>query len=374
VRTLLFGRKTLIFLLLYALVSLSAFAFIPNTRAQAPRFAGKIGDTARFYQFHASPSITSATRKRSSLVDTIPYWSSLFAYKGLKYPFQMVGTDPSAGSATTSVRTEIIPLNFVFSNGTNFNGNTRVDDTLNSPLFAQASYTSGTTQYADAIQRAEWWKYVSGEDYHVWLDHPDIYQTVTVNVPASAGSVGLNPRTRQPEGMINLSWFDPQIQGLITRLGLSPQTLPIFLTSNTFLYIGDPSTCCFVGYHNALPTTNAQGKTVIQTYAWSTYNDPGMFSVPVQDIMALSHEISEWYSDPFTDNVVPTWRVPGAPQYGCNIGLEVGDPLVGVTFTVKGYHLQDEAFFSWFAKQVPSVGINGQYTYLGTFSGPTSTC
>src|SRR5258708_11532714 len=151
VRTLLFGRKTLTFLFLCALVSLSAFAFIPNTRAQAPRFAGKIGDTARFYQFQASPVITSATRKRSSLVDTIPYWSSLFAYKGLKYPFQMVGTDPSAGSATTSVRTRIIPLTFSFFKCTNFNGNTRVDDTLNSPLFAQASYPSGTTHYGHPI-------------------------------------------------------------------------------------------------------------------------------------------------------------------------------------------------------------------------------
>lgn len=373
-RTLLFGRKTLTFLLLCTLISLSAFTFIPHTRAQAPRFTGKIGDTARSYQFQANPAITSVTHKRSDLIDTIPFWSSLFAYKGLTYPFQMVGTDPSIGSATTSVQTEIIPLNFVFSNGANFDGSTRVDDTLNSPLFAQASYTTGTTQYGDAMQRAEWWKYVSDEDYHVWLDHPDVSQTATVKVPASAGTVGPNPHTGQPEGLIDVAWFDSQIQGLITSLGLSPQTLPIFLTSNTFLYLGDPSTCCIIGYHNALPTINAQGKTVIQTYAWGTYNDPGMFSVPVQDIMALSHEISEWYSDPFVDNVVPTWSVPGAPQYGCSNGLEVGDPLVGVTFTVNGYHLQDEAFFSWFAKQVPSVGINGQFTYLGTFSGPTPTC
>jgi hypothetical protein len=374
VRRLLFGRKTLTFLLLCALISLSAFGFIPNTRAQAPRFTAKIGDTARFYQFQTSPAITSATRTRSSFIDTIPYWSSLFAYKGLTYPFQMVGTDPGADPATTSVQTEIIPLNLVFSNGTNFDGNTRVNDTLNSPLFAQASYTSGTTQYADAIQRAEWWKYVSDKDYHVWLDYPNVYQTVTVKVPASAGSVGLNPRTHQPEGLINISWFDSQIQGLITSLRLSPRTLPIFLTSNTFLDLGDPSTCCILGYHNALPTTNAQGKTVIQTYAMGTYNDPGMFNVPAQDIMALSHEISEWYNDPFVDDVSPTWNVPGAPQFGCSRGLEVGDPLVGVTFTVNGYHPQDEAFFSWFAKQVPSTGINGQFTYLGTFSGPSPTC
>src|SRR5258708_9648754 len=113
VRTLLFGRKTLTFLFLCALVSLSAFAFIPNTRAQAPRFAGKIGDTARFYQFQASPVITSATRKRTSLVDTIPYWSSLFAYKGINYTFQLLETDPCAGSTTIAVTTGIYNLNLL---------------------------------------------------------------------------------------------------------------------------------------------------------------------------------------------------------------------------------------------------------------------
>lgn len=58
----------------------------------------------------------------------------------------------------------------------------------------------------------------------------------------------------------------------------------------------------------------------------------------------------------------------------CSTALEVGDPLVSVAFTVNGYHLQDQAFKSWFAHDVPSEGINGQYTYLNTFTQPSTLC
>ncbi len=96
--------------------------------------------------------------------------------------------------------------------------------------------------------------------------------------------------------------------------------------------------------------------------------------MPIEDVNALSHEIAEWYNDPFVDNLTPPWISPIAPQYGCNNFLEVGDPLVGVVFVKHGYHLQDEAFFSWFAKQPVSWGIKHRYTYLGTFSMPSPTC
>ena len=368
------SRKLFALPVLCAFIALSAFAFSPSVFAQSAHSSVKIGDTPLFYQFKGSSALTVATHNRSKIIESIPYWSSLFAYGGGEFPYQMVGTDPSVGSASTTVRTELIPLNLVFSDGSIFKGTTRTKAMLNSPLFTSASYTSGNTQYGDAIQRAEWWKYTSKENYHVWLGQPKVYSSITLNIPASAGMVGPNPRTGQPEGLIDINWFDPQIQALITSLGLSPKTFPIFLTSNTFLYSGVPANCCIIGYHNAIPGTNAQGKTVIQTYAWGTYNDPGMFSVPIEDINALSHEIAEWYSDPFVDNVTPNWISPIAPQYGCNNFLEVGDPLVGVVFNVHGYHPQDEAFFSWFAKQVPSVGIHGQYTYLGTFTGPAPLC
>jgi hypothetical protein len=92
-----------------------------------------------------------------------------------------------------------------------------------------------------------------------------------------------------------------------------------------------------------------------------------------RDADILSHEVAEWLADPF-GSIVPAWTSPLAPEYGCSNVLEVGDPLVGVNFEKDGYHLQDEAFLSWFAHDEPSIGINGQYTYLGTFDSPSTLC
>ena len=50
----------------------------------------------------------------------------------------------------------------------------------------------------------------------------------------------------------------------------------------------------------------------------------------LQDIHALSHEISEWADDPFVNNGVEPWLTPTAPQYGCTNALETGDPVVGL--------------------------------------------
>jgi hypothetical protein len=48
--------------------------------------------------------------------------------------------------------------------------------------------------------------------------------------------------------------------------------------------------------------------------------------------------------------------------------------LTGLTFTAGAYHLQDEAFLSWFARQSPSTAIGGQYSYLGTLTAPAASC
>ena len=113
----------------------------------------------------------------------------------------------------------------------------------------------------------------------------------------------------------------------------------------------------------------------------------------LQDIHALSHEISEWADDPFVNNLVQPWLTPTAPQYGCTNILETGDPVVAIGFA-KGtntfeqgpnpngsqsiadgyYHPEDEAFLPWFMRtspntvseptQDPSANI-GRYTLMG---------
>ncbi len=314
----------------------------------------------------------SALAASAGKVSTIPTWSSSFSVNGTSYPYTMVGTNPTAGSATTKVPTEIIPLKLTFSTGVTLDGTQKVASTKSSPLFQKAQFISGKTQYGDAMQRAEFWNSVSttSPKYHVLLGQPKVLKAATITVPAQSGQVITGKNTGAQIGEIDINWFDAQLQNLITSRHISAKTLPIFLSYNTFLYDTTPSNCCILGYHNAVQTA-----TAIQTYIYSAYSDPGIFgTTPIEDVHALSHEVAEWLNDPFTNNAAPNWSVPSEPQYGCNGDLEVGDPLVGIALTVNGYHPQDMTFFSWFARQAPSIGIHGQYTYLGTFTTFSPSC
>jgi hypothetical protein len=119
-------------------------------------------------------------------------------------------------------------------------------------------------------------------------------------------------------------------------------------------------------YGRAAPTATTKTIPYFKEYPTITQNT---------DI--LSHEVSEWLHDPFLNNVVPNWQSPlplSSFFYGCSNLLETGDAASDVGFQVNGYQLQDEAFFSWFAKQPPSIGINGQYSYLGTLTQPSPVC
>ncbi|HET9921025.1 MAG TPA: hypothetical protein VFQ30_14335 [Ktedonobacteraceae bacterium] len=339
-----------------------------SSQSAATHAAG-VSLTPRFMQMK---SHLSANRFAGTPLKT---WSSSFTYSGKNYPYTMVGTNPSNGSATTTIPTIIVPLKVVFSGGSSLNGSQKLTLVKNSPLYQNASYSSGTTQYADAMQRAEFWKTVSSKaaNYHVLLGAATVTATVTIKVPAADGFTEHAGSNNTLIGLADVNWFDGQIQAQLSKFNIAPNNFPIFLSNNVYLYQGSSSNCCILGYHSAVSTS--QGN---QTYAWGSYISPGLFSAGVQDIDGLSHEVAEWMNDPYVNNTVPNWSVPSEPQYGCSSVLEVGDPLVGTAFKVKigttTYHPQDIAFFSWFARQSPSIGINGRYTYLGTFTTYSPSC
>lgn len=307
---------------------------------------------------------------------SLKHWSSSFTSEGKTWKYSMVGTNPSLGSATTSVPVTIVPLLLKFSNGKSFDGTPQVSFTTSSPLFKNAQFKSGTTQYGDAIQRAEFWNTVSTKspNYHVLVGSPTIAKTVTLSIPSTYGTTVVDSSSGKTIGIVNIDWFDPQLQSMLTSLNFTANMLPIFLSHNIYLSQGTPTlgNCCIGGYHNAVNDTAG-----LQTYIWSTEADAGVQGGFAEDVSALSHEMLEWFNDPFTNNIVPNWISPIAPQYGCNNVLEVGDPLVGVVFTVSGFssdHLQDMALFSWFARKSTSISINKLYTYLGTFKGLSQKC
>jgi hypothetical protein len=381
---------------------------------------------------------------------TVPHWfgTAVNPNDGVTYGFNMVGADPNncSGSAcSTTIETDITPINVVYGPYT-FNATGDVlNATLASPVFANNNY--GTTRYAttgaanlprgpggalsqndagnalqleDATMRAQFNK-TGSSPYHLIL-HPNAQSPVTITVPQNQAALTLSGR-----GVlflqVNINWWSAQIKQLETTA--DPTHLPLYLSNNILLYQGKPGNCCVIGYHGTKATghgngsANSNGNAPVQTFAWASYVQPGIYSRPdggtdwaLQDIHALSHEISEWADDPFVDNWVQPWLTPTAPQYGCTNILETGDPVVSIGFAMGTntylqtpnpwttptnqtpsvsydgfYHPEDEVFLPWFMRTSPNTTsepnqttAGGRYTLMGDlnqFSGfhqPATGC
>lgn len=369
------------------------------------------GDAIGTPMFTTGPGVSNF----SATANTIPYFRSSFTdpTNGVTYPYTMVGTDPAQGEVTTTIPTVIIPLRFTFAasvdpNFHTLDGTDRVADTVASPVFqdadigAAANATASTppsgvapvnarpvnepgdvTQVGDAIYRAQWGQ--TGTGYHVRLGQPTVLPTVSFNVPQNQGLIVIGSRSHAHIGLMDIQWFSTRLNNTLQSLHISSTVLPIFLVNNTFLYISSVGNCCVLGYHGATSSLNGNGKQQVNTYMFASYSDPGIFGKNagdaisyISDIHGLSHEVQEWYDDPFVNNAIQPWLTPTAPQYGCTGDLETGDPVVGYGFTVnlngKDYHPEDEVHYSWFAREAPSRAASGYFTYLNNFAGVAQGC
>jgi hypothetical protein len=393
---------------LAVVVALTGASTTSSSAAVAGSQGGDHIGTPRFTEQSLSGTV-------SSRADTIPTFTSSFTdpTNGQTYHYTMVGTNPAQGNATTTVPTMIVPMRFVFASSADPNrnvldGTDRVAATKASPVFRPADIgaaadatasappqqpgvapnprvvnePSDFTQLADAIYRAQWHK--TGTGYHVLLGTPTVSATQTISVPKKQGQIVVAGGA--DVGLMSYSWFTSHLDSLIRSMHISPRVLPIFLVNNTFLYEHSLSNCCVLGYHGATKSINGHGRQQVNTFMFASYSTQGIFdSNPgdtesyIADIHALSHEVQEWYDDPFTNNVVDPWLTPTAPQYGCSNLLETGDPVVGYGFKITmsngiTYHPEDEVHFSWFARQTPSIAEQGYYTYLNNFAQPAQGC
>ncbi len=367
---------------------------------------------------------------------TVAHWSgsTLDPHNGVTYGYNMVGADPNncTGSAcSATIQADITPI-VVNVAGRTFSGNNVLDATLASPQFANNDY--GTTpaataatatapaagtlvrgpggalsqgdagnqlQLQDATMRAQFNK-TGSSGFHLIL-HPNVLPAVTIDVPSNQGTL-LQSGRGVIFADINITWWSAQIQNL--ESSADPTHLPIYLTDNVLLHIGpNILNCCVIGFHGTRASgrgngsNNSNGNAKVQTFAWASWVQPGVYSRPnggtdwaLQDIHALTHEISEWADDPFVNNLVEPWLTPTAPQYGCTGILETGDPVVAIGFAMgtngfeQGpnpngsqsadgyYHPEDEAYLPWFMRtapnnvseptQSPSANI-GRYTLMG---------
>ena len=379
--------------------------------------------------------------------DTVThFWdSSLNPTNGVTYGYNMVGADPNSctGSAcTTTIPVDITPINLVVGGMTFSAGTTKsgvLQATLDSPIFTGNDYASTpaataagsfpkdpqlvkgrggkllpamkgqSLQLEDATMRAQFNRQGASDPYHVYLA-PNVQSSITITVPGNEGTL-LETKVGVIFPDVSYDWWVSQINHLITTA--QPTHLPLYLTNNLMLYTGHSiSNCCVIGFHGATSSAHGNGNQNVQTYAWASWVQPGIFNSAgsywaLQDIHALSHEISEWSDDPFVNNAVEPWLTPTAPQYGCSGYLETGDPVVGIGFAMgtntyeQGlnpngspseadgyYHPEDEVFLPWFMRlnpspaaptQTPTSSV-GRYTLMGTlnpfpgFQQPATGC
>jgi hypothetical protein len=303
----------------------------------------------------------------------LPTWNGSFTYGGSNYTYNMVGTAPSSNTATT-VPTYIIPIKIVVTSRRKqytydpshvlSNGKTVTNNTVTSPIFntsttyVQGGVNVGTTQYIDAYQRANFWGTVqSASNYHLLLGGPTVLAEQTLSPSSRYGTVG-SP-FGFTAGLVDINWFDAQLPAIMSRLGISPNSFPIFLTYDVYLTQGGQ--CCIGGYHSSEGNLSN-----LQSYAHATYVDhPGDFA---QDVSALSHEVGEWADDPLTVN----YNGNNTP---CGI-LENGDPLEGNAnyggyhYVLNGftYNLQDLVTLPYFGAPA-NTSVNDWFTFQGESLG-----
>ena len=366
-----------------------ALAAVPGTGAAA---AGRMSypvlqNVGPRYTTAGGAAVLPTTR-------TVPHWNGSFVdgADGQTYGYNMVGTPP-AGSGSTTVGVDLIPLNVSFTadGGWALDASTETSWVEASPIFTPTPMPSGeTAQYLDAVMRSEFNQIGSG--YHVQLS-PNILPAASITVPPNQGQLYYAQDEITVLGLVNQAWFAAQVQSLLASSQLDPTRLHVVITTNVFLYQKSAVNCCTLGFHGgAHPTgmgtgsAHGNGDQPVQTFAWASWvPSPDIFGAGSTDVVALSHEISEWGHDPFDTNDVNPWLVKGS-GYGCTKLLETGDPLVGVDFPAGStnpepttgpapgpWDLQDEAFLWWFARNATQAS-NGAYSYIGTFGSPAPTC
>lgn len=261
---------------------------------------------------------------------------------------------------------------------------------LAGPVFGMSSYSSSSvpTQFADAVQRAEFGAKAQA-NWHTLLS-PSLKPGLTmaliegtyffalnnngsccafVLVDAGVFQNELFPPTAPPDNSTVIG--AAEVAGEVTTKDMST-----FFFPNTYLYFnGNPNDCCALGFHSLdiEPGDSSNGgRTRFFVLNYSSWISPGLFKGGVQDVTAHSHEIAETFNDPFVGfdgihNITPFWLNPAGQ---CNDVMEVGDviedlphPTFPVTIGGFKYHPQTEALLPWFEFQTPSSAIDHAYSY-----------
>lgn len=340
--------------------------------------------TPTFITLPAQNVDESTLESQAAASVTVPFYTASITspLTHSTYTYHIVGANPATSTVTTNIMYVPIIARVHFAGGVVLDptkpgcGDTvSVENRfLKGPNFVPVALKSngisvGTTQLTDGFQRAEFWSHTKATAYHTVL--VAAHAPIIVDVTAPTGSAtftGVCTGTAHDLGTIDINAYDSIVRSLAAAHATTAQ-VPIVLTYNVFQTSGGQ--CCILGYHSAFGRTGGT-----QVYSVGAYNDAGVFSEPIEDVHAWTHELGELFNDPFVNNATPTWGHIGQVS-GCQGNLEVGDPLTGTAFTVVSggftYHPQELAFFDWFYRTKPQ-GTSADFSFNETFESAQGAC
>jgi len=329
-------------------------------------------------RFEAASKLSADARVavKQGRIFSVPHFSGSFAFEGTAYPYSIVGSKPQAGGST-EIPTQIIPISLYFEEYVDDNGQPLVLDPApilpriqSSPNFRNATYQTGFTQFADAVQRAEF-AGTAKPDWHTLLGNPQILQPIRIDVIPGMAKVFRNRSTGVTYAVVDSAFFISHLNTIIqgANANLRVDALAIALTSNVLLAPhADLKQCCMLGFHTSFDVGELTQVKFVQTFVWASWLDAGILGTNVADVTAMSHEISEWMNNPFGSNLVPAWQLPGGT--GCQNNLETADPLAtmpnaGFPVSIDGftYHAHNQVMLQWFERGATSDAFESAYSF-----------
>ncbi len=339
----------------------------------------------------------------------VPNFTRTYNTAGTDYSYTVVGADPAKGG-TTTIPTVLVPITLTIEAPMDAAGKKAVLDAssdvarvIGSPIFARYPFASGTTQYTDAIMRADFHQ-EAAKDWHTLLGKPKVVP-LKIDVPIGKGYVLTSRKTGRMLAMVDVLFMQQEIFKQLPKEDAGAGKLVIAMTKNVTYYTSEDATeCCSWGTHGVDTTQEFR-----QPFVLGSYLDPHTVEDD-SDVQPLTQQLAQWFRDPLHEpalrvhrgmvppgNIFPSWmRVPPpSPTELPTDNSDCGGTALAVDLFLNdptdtnwknrtpsskpflanvggmSYHLQNVALLSWY-----TGASSAAYTFPDTnaLRGPSKPC
>jgi len=287
---------------------------------------------------------------------SLPTFTRTYTARGQDYSYTVVGGDPAKGG-TTRIPTVLAAITLTIeapmdAAGTKavLDASRDVDSVLRSPIFSRYEFSSGKTQYTDAIMRTDFSR-EAAKNWHTLLEKPKVIP-LQINVPIGKGYVLTSKKTGRMLAMVDVLFMQQQIFQQLPKAEIGPGTLVIAMTKNVTYYTDEDATeCCSWGTHGV---DNTQGSR--QPFVLGSYLDSDTVEMD-SNVQPLTQQLAQWFRDPLHEpalrihegmtppgNLFPSWmKVP--PKSSTELPTDNSD--CGGTAVATDYFLNDPTDTNW---------------------------